>query len=82
MNKKVKVAGRRSSRVSSKNQITIPVSVLRQAGVGPGDSLRTEATGPGEIALRRASNAVEEVAGSLTGVFPKNALEKLRSEWR
>ncbi len=82
MTKKVKEKIRRTSRLSSKNQLTLPVSVMRSAGISPGDSFQIQVEGPGAISIRLASKAVDEVAGSLTGVYPKDALEKLRAEWR
>jgi hypothetical protein len=55
---------------------------MRSAGISPGDSFQIQVEGPGAISIRLASKAVDEVAGSLTGVYPKDALEKLRAEWR
>jgi bifunctional DNA-binding transcriptional regulator/antitoxin component of YhaV-PrlF toxin-antitoxin module len=83
MSKKVKEPRRRGvTRLSSKNQATIPVAVLRDAGVRPGDAIRIEATGPGEIKLARVADRIERFAGTLPGVYPKGFLKKLRGEWR
>ena len=82
MGKKVKDTRRKSvTRLSSKNQATIPVAVLRAAGVGPGDAIRIESTAPGEIKLVRVANRIDRFAGSVPGRFPKGLLKKLRSEW-
>jgi bifunctional DNA-binding transcriptional regulator/antitoxin component of YhaV-PrlF toxin-antitoxin module len=81
MIKKVKEKARRTSRLSSKNQLTLPVAIMRSAGVSPGDSFQIQVEGPGAISIHLANKAVDEVAGSLTGVYPKDALEKLRAEW-
>ncbi len=70
------------TRLSSKNQATIPVAALRIAGVQPGDAIRIEATGPGEIKIVRVADRIERFAGSLPGVYPKGYLKKLRGEWR
>jgi bifunctional DNA-binding transcriptional regulator/antitoxin component of YhaV-PrlF toxin-antitoxin module len=73
-------AGR--TRISAKNQATIPVAALRQAGLKPGDELRVEAAGAGRIVLTRVEETLARYAGRLTGVYPKGSLQKLRREWR
>jgi bifunctional DNA-binding transcriptional regulator/antitoxin component of YhaV-PrlF toxin-antitoxin module len=70
------------TRVSSKNQATLPVAVLRTAGVRAGDVLRAEAAGPGEIRLVLVADRIERYAGSLPRTYPKGYLKKLRGEWR
>jgi AbrB family looped-hinge helix DNA binding protein len=81
--KKVKVLRRRGrTRISAKNQATIPVEALKRAGLKPGDELQVEAAGAGRIVLARAHSVIERHAGSLTGVYPKGYLARLRREWR
>lgn len=75
-----RVRGR--TRISAKNQATIPVEALRRAGLKPGDELRVEAAGPGRIVLARVTDAIARHAGRLTGVYPPGYLARLRSEWR
>jgi bifunctional DNA-binding transcriptional regulator/antitoxin component of YhaV-PrlF toxin-antitoxin module len=70
------------TRISAKNQATIPVAALRRAGLAPGDELRVEAAGAGRIVLTRVKEALAGYAGRLTGVYPKGSLRKLRREWR
>ena len=70
------------TRISAKNQATIPVAALRRAGLGPGDELRVEAAGAGRIVLTRVEERLARYTGRLTGVYPKAALQKLRREWR
>lgn len=69
------------TRVSSKNQVTLPIDVLLTAGVRPGDSLIVEAKTNGEIVLRREEDPLERYYGSMTGMFPPNYLRDLRDEW-
>jgi AbrB family looped-hinge helix DNA binding protein len=81
--KEVKKTRRRGhTRISEKNQATIPVDALERAGLKPGDELRIEAVGPGRIVLVRATDAIARHAGRLTGVFPPGYLGRLRREWR
>lgn len=77
----VKDRHRGSSRISSKNQITIPVEALRAAGLKVGDRLTARADGAGRIVLERERDVVAELAGSLTGVYRPNELDELRGEW-
>ncbi len=79
----VKRARRRGcTRLSVKNQATIPVAALRRAGLKPGDQLRVQAAGAGRIVLTRVEETLAGYAGRLTGVYPKGSLQKLRREWR
>jgi bifunctional DNA-binding transcriptional regulator/antitoxin component of YhaV-PrlF toxin-antitoxin module len=71
------------SRVSSKHQVTIPVRVLREAGLASGDHVVLRAAGKGRIELERAEDVISRYAGSLpAGTYPPGHLEELRGEWR
>jgi len=50
------------TRLSAKNQVTIPVADLRRAGLKPGDELQIEAAGPGRIVLTRVAEALASLA--------------------
>jgi len=69
------------SRVSAKHQVTLPVEVLGQAGLKPGDVVKVDADGPGRIVLVRRRDPLEEHAGMLTGVYNPGEVEGLRDEW-
>ena len=57
------------STISTKNQITLPVHLLRQMGVGPGDRLAVTLEG-GRLVLRaRPRDWVEHYAGSLPNLW-------------
>lgn len=80
--KDVKAKRRRGrTRLSAKNQATIPVEALRKAGLKPGDELRVEAAGAGRIVLIRDDDIIERYAGALPDVYPERYLEDLRDEW-
>lgn len=76
------------TRLSSKRQVTIPKHVLEQTGLGPGDELEVDVDPAGRIVLKRPIDvaarlrAIEETAGSMTGVWEPGALDRLRDEWR
>jgi bifunctional DNA-binding transcriptional regulator/antitoxin component of YhaV-PrlF toxin-antitoxin module len=69
------------SRISRKNQVTLPIAALDAAGLKAGDHVRVEVTGPGELALVRELDPVTAFAGSLAGVYPAGYLDRLRDEW-
>lgn len=72
---------RGGTKVSRKNQITLPVTVLAAARVRPGDALRVEAQGDGRIVLSRDRDPVSDHAGAVPGLSEATDLEGLRSEW-
>ncbi len=82
MARKVKQRRKGITRLSSKNQATIPVAVLEGTGVRSGDPLRVEAAGPGEIRLVSLRGRIDRFAGVLPGAYPKGYLRKIRGEWR
>lgn len=74
--------GKAMPRLSRKNQVTLPVEVLREAGLEPGDELRVRAAGRGRVEVERWSDLVDQLAGSLPpGTYPPGYLEDLRAEW-
>jgi bifunctional DNA-binding transcriptional regulator/antitoxin component of YhaV-PrlF toxin-antitoxin module len=68
------------TRISSKNQVTLPVEALRKAGLRAGAELRVEADGSGRLVLIQEDDPISRYAGILR--YPKGYLKKLRSEWR
>ena len=78
----VKHRRRGHTRISRKNQATLPIEALRQAGLKPGDELRVEAAGAGRIVLVRAVDLIERHAGKAPGVYRPGYLDQLRDEWR
>jgi len=68
------------SRISSKNQLTVPVSALTEAGLGAGDQVIVEPVGDGELRVRRAVLGFNDAFGALSGRYPAGYLERLDAE--
>lgn len=70
------------SLISRKNQVTLPVEVLREAGLAAGDDVTVRAIGAGRLELVRAEDLAREFAGVVDGsVYPPGYLDELRREW-
>ncbi len=68
--------------ISSKNQVTIPVEALREAGLTAGDDVIITAVGDGTISIANASALLDRFAGIFDDqVYPPGYLEELRAEW-
>jgi bifunctional DNA-binding transcriptional regulator/antitoxin component of YhaV-PrlF toxin-antitoxin module len=67
------------SKLSRKNQVTIPVKVLREAGLEAGDALIVRSVGLGRIEISRRRDVIDEFAGTLS--YPPGYLDELRDEW-
>jgi len=70
------------TRVSTKNQVTLPVEALTAAHIGPGDELRVEVDGDGRVVLAREHDPWDDVFGSMPGLSAATDLEALRDEWQ
>lgn len=68
------------TRISAKNQITLPVRVLEEAGLRRGDEVVVEALDDGELRVRRGAPRLESAFGALTGVYPPDYLARLDAE--
>ena len=69
-------------RVSSKNQVTIPVEAMRAAGLHSGDEITVRALGEGEIVIAVRDSRVRRHAGIAKGIYKQGELEHLRDEWK
>lgn len=79
--REVKNRRRGATRISSKNQITIPADALRAAGLKVGDRVVAHADGAGRVVLEREHDVIAEFAGAMTGAYTGNELDDLRREW-
>lgn len=68
------------TRITSKHQATIPVAVLRKAGLRSGDTVEVRAEGRHRVTLVGLADPADRHAGTLR--YPKNYLRDLRAEWR
>jgi len=68
-------------RVSSKNQVTLPVAAMRAAGVKAGDEITVRAAGEGELVVAVRGSRVRRHAGIASGIYGTGELDRLRGEW-
>ena len=68
-------------RVSSKNQITLPVEAMRVAGLRPGDEVIVRPIGDGELVVAARGSRVRRHAGIVSGIYREGELKQLRGEW-
>jgi AbrB family looped-hinge helix DNA binding protein len=69
-------------RISSKNQVTLPVAALTKAGLKAGDQVNFETGGDGVIVIRRAPGDVDAAIGIFSGLYEPGYLAELRKDWR
>jgi bifunctional DNA-binding transcriptional regulator/antitoxin component of YhaV-PrlF toxin-antitoxin module len=67
-------------RISTKHQVTVPVTALEEAGLRAGDQVVIEALGEGEVRIRRGALTFESAFGALTGTYPPGYLEQLDAQ--
>jgi AbrB family looped-hinge helix DNA binding protein len=68
------------ARISTKNQITIPVAALEEVGLRAGERVTIEPSGDGELRVRRSAGTFEEAFGALSGAYPADYLARLDAE--
>jgi bifunctional DNA-binding transcriptional regulator/antitoxin component of YhaV-PrlF toxin-antitoxin module len=68
-------------RVSSKNQVTLPVEAMRAAGLRAGEEVTIRPIGDGELIIAARGSRVRRHAGIATGIYEPGELDRLRDEW-
>jgi bifunctional DNA-binding transcriptional regulator/antitoxin component of YhaV-PrlF toxin-antitoxin module len=82
MSKKVKERlPAQRTKVSSKNQITLPVAALAEANVRSGDILRVEVVAEGVFRLTRVRSRLDALIGTAPGLSAAADLQSARDEW-
>lgn len=66
-------------RISSKNQITLPVAALERAGLRAGDEVMISCEGPDRMVVERAASRTRAGIGVFDGLYPPGYLDDLRS---
>ena len=69
-------------RISSKNQVTLPVDSMAAAGLAAGDEVTIEADGPNAVVVRRVNRDIDAALGVFDGLYELGYLDRLRAEWR
>ena len=67
-----------TTRLSAKNQITLPVEIIRKAGFRVGDTINCTVTAEGRIELSPAENPIMSLVGAGRGIFDDFDLDKER----
>ena len=80
--REVKQRRNTATRISSKNQVTIPVDIMRQAGLDQGAVLLVRSEGPGRVVLERLEDVIEKYAEIMRGTWEPDEVERLHAEWR
>jgi bifunctional DNA-binding transcriptional regulator/antitoxin component of YhaV-PrlF toxin-antitoxin module len=66
-------------RVSSKNQVTLPVDTMERSGIRKGDEVAIESDGPDRIVITRLPAEPDAALGIFDGLYPPDYLKRLRA---
>jgi AbrB family looped-hinge helix DNA binding protein len=69
------------AKVSSKNQVTLPVAAMRAVGLRAGEEVTVRPIGDGELIIAARASRVRRHAGIATGIYDEGELDRLRDEW-
>ena len=69
-----------TTRLSSKNQVTLPVEIIRKAGFKVGQSINCRVTEDGKIELSPPENPIMSLIGAGKGIFDDFDLDKERAD--
>jgi bifunctional DNA-binding transcriptional regulator/antitoxin component of YhaV-PrlF toxin-antitoxin module len=69
------------ARISSKNQVTLPVEAMRAAGLRAGEEVTVRPIGDGELIIAARGSRVRRHAGIASGIYNEGELDSLRDEW-
>lgn len=69
------------AKLSSKNQIVIPLEARKALGLKPGDTLIVVPRGEALIVMRKPKNYAKAILGMAKGMYPPDYLEGERDSW-
>jgi bifunctional DNA-binding transcriptional regulator/antitoxin component of YhaV-PrlF toxin-antitoxin module len=69
-------------KVSSKNQVTLPVEAMRAAGLRAGEEVTVRPIGDGELIIAARGSRIRRHAGIAAGIYEERELDRLRDEWQ
>ena len=69
-----------STRLSSKNQVTLPIEIIRKAGFKVGDTINCTVNSEGQIELTRPENRIMSLFGVGNGIYDDFDWAKERAE--
>ena len=69
------------AKVSSKNQVNLPVEAMRAAGLRPGEEVTIRPIGDGELIIAARGSRVRRHAGIAAGIYEQGELDRLLDEW-
>ena len=72
---------RTETAIDKRGKVGLPVEVLEQAGMKPGDRLAVSVRRDGGILLTKIADPLEALIGSAPGLAVAANLETLRDEW-
>jgi bifunctional DNA-binding transcriptional regulator/antitoxin component of YhaV-PrlF toxin-antitoxin module len=78
--KKTRKGRTTTSRLSAKNQITIPVEILRKAGFTVGDTINCTVNKEGKIELARPEYRILSLLGAGNGIYDDFDWESERAD--
>jgi bifunctional DNA-binding transcriptional regulator/antitoxin component of YhaV-PrlF toxin-antitoxin module len=70
-----------TSKLSSKNQLTVPVDILREAGINEGDLVRFQISDSGAIEIKREEHPMASLIGITSGLYSDFDLRADRDSW-
>lgn len=70
-----------TTRLSSKNQITLPVEIIRKAGFKVGDAINCTVNKQGRIELSPPENPIMKLVGIGAGLYDNFDLQAERDSW-
>ncbi len=69
------------AKLSSKNQIVVPLEARKALGLKPGDKLLIVPRGETLIVMRKPKNYAKAIIGMAKDLYPPDYLERERESW-